>query len=195
MAASTSDSIANNDYEIRASSIIGAGKGMFATRPIVAGDCAIAEGSLCTASYTLSTDGRLELKPGFIEDTINNLTGTELDSFLELYGSNKYHKWAINEFLWSSSGSYDDTVGVFPTISRVNHSCVPNTEFGFSGGLGKIRAKQDIAGDEEIFISYKINMSDNDDRRKRHKLLKYFECHCYACERNMTIGQVRRERE
>lgn len=194
MAASSSDSIRNEKYEIRDSSI--AGVGIFAKRPFAAGACIIEEGCLVSASLTLFPSGELSLGPWAIEEAIGNLTATKCDSFRALHGWSVHHTWAVNEFRWKSAGSTDnDTSGVFPTISRVNHSCVPNAEAECPGGLGKIRAKQDIAEGDEIFISYKPSMSDDDDRRKREGLLKGFVCRCYACKQNMTIGQVRQERK
>ena len=197
MAASSSNPISSENYEIRASSIPSAGKGMFAKRPFAAGDYIIAEDRLCSALLALDSDGILKHSPGAIDKAIEDLTPTELDSFRALRGSNDRDIWMSNAYKCPGSpgSTSPDTSAIFPTLARINHSCDPNAEPEFHG-LVKIRAKRDIAAGDEIFISYK-EMSEDDDREKRWEALKnfHFECRCPACEGNMTIGQVRRERE
>ena len=197
MATSSSDHSPNDDYEIGTSSIPGAGKGMFAKRPFAAGDCIIAEGCLCSVPVALNCDSKLVREPAAVEKAIDDLKATELDTFRALHGLNDHDKWGTNALLCASSpgSTHLETSGIFPTIARINHSCVPNAEAKFSGGLVNIRAERDIADGEEIFISYRPEMLEDDDREKRREVLKYFECRCPACERNMTIGQIRRERE
>ena len=47
-----------------------------------------------------------------------------------------------------------DYIGVFATISSINHSCHPNSMQSWDGNLELIYTTQDIAKGEEITISY-----------------------------------------
>ncbi|ORY57921.1 uncharacterized protein BCR38DRAFT_413814 [Pseudomassariella vexata] len=50
----------------------------------------------------------------------------------------------------------DGTRAVFPTVARINHSCVPNAQGNFNANLQSftVHALRDIGNEEEITISY-----------------------------------------
>jgi len=47
-----------------------------------------------------------------------------------------------------------DYIGIFATISSINHSCHPNSMQSWDGNLELIYATRDIAKGEEITVSY-----------------------------------------
>ncbi|KAK2037599.1 SET domain-containing protein 5 [Colletotrichum somersetense] len=82
------------------------------------------------------------------------------------------------------------TVGIFPRLAKVNHSCRPNagavTVGGGSGGDERparriIYAARDIRAGEEVTVTYAPLAQATDERRAR--LAQWgFTCYCAACE-------------
>ncbi|WVZ60218.1 hypothetical protein U9M48_010269 [Paspalum notatum var. saurae] len=70
--------------------------------------------------------------------------------------------------------------GLYPVISIINHSCVPNAVLIFDGRTAYVRALQPIGIDEEVSISYIETASVT---KKRHNDLKqyFFTCTCPRC--------------
>ena len=94
--------------------------------------------------------------------------------------------WRTNNFALGRSHSKCSN-GIFPTIARFNHSCIPSAEFCWNEKAGKqeIRAIRNIRAQEEITLCYftsQWQLEDSDVRR--HYLLEYygFCCTCRACE-------------
>ena len=70
--------------------------------------------------------------------------------------------------------------GIFTTICRINHNCLPNTHFSWNDPCGNIHALQDISVGEEITIRY----DDREPRLERRTFLKDhfgFDCNCDLC--------------
>ncbi|PGH37008.1 hypothetical protein GX50_00244 [[Emmonsia] crescens] len=78
---------------------------------------------------------------------------------------------------------YFDRVGLclLPFASYINHSCEPNAYIGFDGQVMYLKALQDIAPDEEIFISYIDNTEPFKTRQTELQLRYFFECKCPKC--------------
>ncbi|KAJ1293970.1 hypothetical protein BS78_01G111000 [Paspalum vaginatum] len=70
--------------------------------------------------------------------------------------------------------------GLYPVISIINHSCVPNAVLIFDGRTAYVRALQPIGKDEEVSISY---IETALVTKKRHNDLKqyFFTCTCPRC--------------
>ena len=96
-------------------------------------------------------------------------------------------------------------LAIFPTISRLNHSCQPNCNHYWSGRQFKVRAIQKIAKNDEITISYMspLQRSDFHTRESRRKILQDefgFWCHCNLCEgftddeKNLEVNDLTRSR-
>lgn len=85
------------------------------------------------------------------------------------------------------------TRAVFPTVARINHSCVPNSQGNFNDNLESftIYATRDIAIGEEVTISY---LHDQLGLRaaRQAKLHDGYGFHC-ACELCSGTSQRRRE--
>ena len=69
-------------------------------------------------------------------------------------------------------------VGLYPTVSLINHSCDPNADLNFFGDSVVVRAVRNIAEGEEICISYGPLFYEV-KQRARHSQLKgvyFFNC-------------------
>lgn len=69
-------------------------------------------------------------------------------------------------------------VGLYPTVSLINHSCDPNADLNFYGDSVIVRAVRNISEGEEIFISYGPIFYEV-KQRHRHSQLKavyFFNC-------------------
>lgn len=77
------------------------------------------------------------------------------------------------------------TQAVFKEISRLNHSCVPNTQGNFNSNLGAftIHSLKPIEADEEITLSYVETYATVRQSRQNALYAHYgFECACPACD-------------
>lgn len=76
------------------------------------------------------------------------------------------------------------TSGVFADISRINHSCVPNTQWSYNAELNlmTIHANRDIRAGAELTISYKPGDMQTYERRKWGLFVYDFSCDCEACK-------------
>ncbi|CAI7568865.1 unnamed protein product [Penicillium glandicola] len=75
--------------------------------------------------------------------------------------------------------------GVYPTISRINHSCLPNAHSSWDSASGheNIYAVRSIRAGEEITIAYDHG-GTSDERRRYLKDGFGFDCDCVICSRN-----------
>jgi len=92
-----------------------------------------------------------------------------------------------NAFELGSAGSIQ--LAVFRSISRINHSCLPNAEGNFNIAIGcfTIHALRDITPDEEIVINYLDSQSAIRETRQEKLLSGYgFACGCPACNLDLT---------
>ncbi|WYZ46321.1 hypothetical protein EsH8_IX_000546 [Colletotrichum jinshuiense] len=72
------------------------------------------------------------------------------------------------------------TIGIFPRIAKLNHSCRPNSASVSVGGRRVIWAGRDIAAGEEVTITYAPLVQPTEVRRAR--LAQWgFQCDCQAC--------------
>lgn len=81
---------------------------------------------------------------------------------------------------------------VFSEISRINHSCLPNSQGNFHDGLGRfnIHATRDIARDEELTLNYLHEHGEIREARMGKLRNGYgFDCDCPACNLSMTRGK------
>ena len=74
----------------------------------------------------------------------------------------------------------DDNIGLYLLISRINHSCCPNS-IVCQGAVKEVRAMKYIKRGEEITMTYIVNTSDT--KIKREEELRYwqFTCDCEVC--------------
>ncbi|KAI0126750.1 hypothetical protein BJ170DRAFT_417620 [Xylariales sp. AK1849] len=87
-----------------------------------------------------------------------------------------------NNAQMGSNGEYGS--GIFPTFSRINHSCIPNASWTYNHDLGMmtVHAMKDILPEEEITITY-VQDQEHLPYVQRAELLEDwgFKCDCPAC--------------
>ncbi|XP_062076777.1 histone-lysine N-methyltransferase ASHR1-like isoform X2 [Humulus lupulus] len=76
--------------------------------------------------------------------------------------------------------------GLFPIISIINHSCLPNSVLAFEGRLAVVRAVQHIPKDSEVLISYIETAGSTLTRQKALREQYLFTCKCVRC---IKLGQ------
>ncbi|KAL8485506.1 hypothetical protein ACS0TY_027698 [Phlomoides rotata] len=76
--------------------------------------------------------------------------------------------------------------GLYPVISIINHSCLPNSVLVFEGRQAVVRAMQNIQKGTEVLISYVDIAGSTLTRQKALKEQYYFSC---ACSRCVKLGQ------
>ncbi|KAJ5504193.1 hypothetical protein N7463_007067 [Penicillium fimorum] len=92
-------------------------------------------------------------------------------------------------------GSGSRIGGIYPTISRINHSCLPNAHNSWDSASGheNIYAVRFIGAGEEITISYDHG-GPSDERRRHLKDAFDFDCDCSICSRQLDELQQSDER-
>uniref|UniRef100_A0A8C4DM92 [histone H3]-lysine(4) N-trimethyltransferase n=1 Tax=Dicentrarchus labrax TaxID=13489 RepID=A0A8C4DM92_DICLA len=73
-------------------------------------------------------------------------------------------------------------VGLYPSLSLLNHDCRPNCVMVFEGTKLQLRAVQDINPEEELTISYIETLSLTEDRQRQLEDQYHFTCHCQNCD-------------
>ncbi|CAI9764046.1 unnamed protein product [Fraxinus pennsylvanica] len=76
--------------------------------------------------------------------------------------------------------------GLYPVISIINHSCLPNSVLVFEGRLAVVRAVQHIPKGTEVSISYVETAGSTITRQKALKEQYFFSCTCSRC---IKMGQ------
>lgn len=97
--------------------------------------------------------------------------------------------WLLNCFEHS-----EDPVGfsTFFLPSFLSHSCRPNCMWHYNGDDFVLRAREDIAANEEVTVSYlseEALLSSTASRRRQLEVTKHFVCYCERC--TMPLDQVR----
>ncbi|KAK1596432.1 SET domain-containing protein 5 [Colletotrichum navitas] len=179
---------------------LGKGLGVFALQTIQAGTRILDESPLFTID-----PGSLVSGQGFsfaaiavaVDEAFAALNATARAEFL----SCPEHRDLEADAAWSRealvfrTNAYTmpgGTVGIFPRVAKVNHSCRPNagaaTVGGGGGGSGDegparriVYAARDIRAGEEVTVTYAPLAQTTDERRAR--LAQWgFTCDCAACE-------------
>ena len=93
--------------------------------------------------------------------------------------------WRTNNFALGISNSKCSN-GIFPTIARFNHSCVPNSEFAWNEKkqVQEVRALRKIENGEEITLCYFTSkwQLESAEVRKNYLFQSYgFYCDCKSC--------------
>ncbi|XP_048135570.1 histone-lysine N-methyltransferase ASHR1 isoform X3 [Rhodamnia argentea] len=76
--------------------------------------------------------------------------------------------------------------GLYPVISLINHSCLPNAVLLFEGRTAVVRAVQQIVQGSEVLISYIETAGSTTTRLKSLREQYHFAC---ACPRCAKLGQ------
>uniref|UniRef100_A0A3Q4GBN1 [histone H3]-lysine(4) N-trimethyltransferase n=1 Tax=Neolamprologus brichardi TaxID=32507 RepID=A0A3Q4GBN1_NEOBR len=73
-------------------------------------------------------------------------------------------------------------VGLYPSLSLLNHDCRPNCVMVFEGTKLELRAVRDIDPEDELTISYIETLSLTEDRQRQLEEQYHFTCHCQRCD-------------
>ncbi|XP_075396709.1 histone-lysine N-methyltransferase SMYD3 isoform X1 [Tenrec ecaudatus] len=73
-------------------------------------------------------------------------------------------------------------VGLYPSISLLNHSCDPNCSIAFNGPHLLLHAVRDIEMGEELTICYLDMLMTTEERQKQLRDQYCFECDCFRCQ-------------
>ena len=172
------DDTTSEFYEIQ--SIRGKGKGLVALKDIERGKRILCEPALLTTEY-ISSVSQLE---STISSKLKCLSEAQEQEFLSLY-NNFPGKQPCSGIVKTNAlplGAGSPVGGIFPTISRINHSCRPNTQHTWNRSAEReiIHAIRDIKKGEEITISYSLG-GPSQSRRQHLKENFGFDCTCDLC--------------
>ncbi|XP_038718398.1 histone-lysine N-methyltransferase ASHR1 isoform X3 [Tripterygium wilfordii] len=81
--------------------------------------------------------------------------------------------------------------GLYPVISIINHSCLPNSVLVFEGKSAVVRAVQHIPKGTEVFISYIETAGSTMTRQTSLKEQYLFTCRCPRCSKTGQYDDVR----
>lgn len=183
-----------------------AGLGMFASRPIKAGELLISERPAYLARQKLWRFVDQTDKNGlFHRNALSHLSSTSAQGIMCLkdsYGPEKefdkvpgilntnYLTVDISDITHNTTDNY---IAIFPILSRANHSCSPSAHFFFDSHTwcGEFRAIRDIGEGDELTIWYVDVLESRDRRRELLKEQYFFDCTCEACE--LSSPELRNE--
>ncbi|RDY10442.1 Histone-lysine N-methyltransferase ASHR1, partial [Mucuna pruriens] len=97
-----------------------------------------------------------------------------------------FSKFACNAHTICDSELRPVGTGLYPVISIVNHSCLPNSVLVFEGRSALVRAVQHIPTGTEVLISYIETAGSTMTRQKALKEQYLFTCTCPRCSK---VGQ------
>jgi hypothetical protein len=172
----------------------GKGMGMFANRNISRGELIIAEKPLIVLNgqrhYTdYSTQLNKKLK---------KLSNSNRDIYFALRNEKPLLNRAMGIYATNSLPMEDPVSGVFPFISRINHSCLRNVHHHWNEtkGLETVYALKDIEINQEILTCYTEARCDKESRKRKLIESFNFECKCELCsiedEKTQKLSDLRR---
>ncbi|XP_072369010.1 histone-lysine N-methyltransferase SMYD3 isoform X1 [Scyliorhinus torazame] len=114
----------------------------------------------------------------YIKEEIHNASqlppGLDL---LRLFG-----QVTCNCFTISDGEMQELGVGLYPSMSLLNHSCDPNSTIVFEGKQLQLHAVRQIQVDEELTVSYIDVMATSQERQRQLEKQYCFVCDCKRCE-------------
>ncbi|XP_075604951.1 histone-lysine N-methyltransferase SMYD3 isoform X2 [Balearica regulorum gibbericeps] len=93
-----------------------------------------------------------------------------------------FAKVTCNCFTISNGEMQDVGVGLYPSMSLLNHSCDPNCVIVFEGYQLLLRSIREIQIGEELTISYIESLMPTSERQKQLMRQYCFECDCLLCQ-------------
>ncbi|KAB0407627.1 hypothetical protein E2I00_018165 [Balaenoptera physalus] len=98
-----------------------------------------------------------------------------------------------NSFTICNAEMQEVGVGLYPSMSLLNHSCDPNCSIVFNGPHLLLRAVRDIEAGEELTICYLDMLMTSKERRKQLRDQYCFDCDCFRCQtqdKYLRVGGV-----
>ena len=87
-----------------------------------------------------------------------------------------------NSFTICNAEMQEVGVGLYPSMSLLNHSCDPNCSIVFNGPHLLLRAVRDVEAGEELTICYLDMLMTSEERRKQLRDQYCFDCDCFRCQ-------------
>ncbi|EME88429.1 uncharacterized protein MYCFIDRAFT_43814 [Pseudocercospora fijiensis CIRAD86] len=161
--------------------IPGKGKGLISTCQLSPGECIISETPLFTTA-TLTNANTIEQD---LRSIIKSLPKDSQRAFLSLHNNFPGSPTPFSNIVRSNGyplGPSSSIGGIFPLVSRLNHSCLPNAQHAYNERLGKmlVHIIRPILPNEEITLSY-IPGGPSPQRQTELKSNFLFTCTCTLC--------------
>lgn len=188
----------------RVEAVAGRDMALIAARDIPRGELIVTELPVLVVSNTfgVGADCSDESLEELYVEAVAGLAPASREAFLDL--KNALEGEALHTGIRCTNGMgvpdfaalEDSSDGVFPILSRANHSCTPNAIFttDLSTLKGSFYAVSPIKAGDEIFISYTLLCEAREERR--HDLQFYeFSCTCECCElppKKLKLSNARR---
>ena len=170
-------------YDVR--KIPGKGRGLVARSDIPEGTRILSEKPLLMIPNNMSNE---QLEARLARD-LKALDKSQQRHFFSLHNSytDKYVLGGIFKTNSMACGSDLSAIAIFPTISFINHSCLPNSHYNWNDTMGMqtIHVTRDLRAGEEITICY----TDSGSASVRQAYLKKhfgFDCSCAICSLSAT---------
>lgn len=172
----------------------GKGLGVFAAHNLELGTIIMREAPILTITPATAQDVLSSTSPPTISQLVHaeyaRLSEVEKHAILELTYSvlpadlEKYNgKLDILGLIFRNNAyNTGDSIGLFPRIARINHSCKPNAAYYWNEKQRRrmVYATREIEAGEEIYVSFISLLLPREERRR--KLARYgFTCVCDAC--------------
>ncbi|XP_059761303.1 histone-lysine N-methyltransferase SMYD3 isoform X1 [Balaenoptera ricei] len=93
-----------------------------------------------------------------------------------------FAKVICNSFTICNAEMQEVGVGLYPSMSLLNHSCDPNCSIVFNGPHLLLRAVRDIEAGEELTICYLDMLMTSEERQKQLRDQYCFDCDCFRCQ-------------
>eukprot|EP00051_Salpingoeca_urceolata_P016572 m.221503 g.221503 ORF g.221503 m.221503 type:complete len:512 (+) comp18719_c3_seq6:1363-2898(+) len=83
------------------------------------------------------------------------------------------------------------TVGLFPGMALLNHSCLPNCTYTISHGVATVRSGRRLEAGEEVCLHYLRDLyACRRRRRVQLKQARHFDCQCQRCTAEAAATDV-----
>lgn len=105
---------------------------------------------------------------------------SQLPSSLDIFEA--FAKLISNSFTICNAEMQEVGVGIYPSMSLLNHSCDPNCCIVFSGPHLLLHAVRDIKAGAELTICYLDMLMTSEGRQKQLRDQYCFECDCFRCQ-------------
>ncbi|XP_058754215.1 histone-lysine N-methyltransferase ASHR1-like [Vicia villosa] len=103
-----------------------------------------------------------------------------------------FSKFACNAHTICDSELRPLGTGLYPVVSIINHSCLPNSVLVFEGRMASVRALQHLPKGTEVLISYIETAGSTVTRQKALKEQYLFTCVCPLCSKVGQYDDVRK---
>ncbi|KAF7192271.1 SET domain-containing protein 5 [Pseudocercospora fuligena] len=178
---SPEESSSSSDPPFALQNIPGKGKGLISTRSLSPGECIISEVPLFT-TVTLTNANTIEQD---LRSIIKSLPKDSQRAFLSLHNNFPGSPTPFSNLVRSNGyplGPSSDIGGIFPLVSRLNHSCLPNAQHAYNERQRRmlVHIIRPITSNEEITLSY-IPGGPSSQRQLELKQNFLFACTCELC--------------